>query len=81
MAFDSKKLNNIAGSMGNMNVWLYNSDDDRATIVTEEYFNEACESYSMRNEDMIFIAASDHRVLGQVYWDGTNASIAALSAI
>jgi hypothetical protein len=66
MAFSASKLNNIAGSMGLSNVWIYTDTDTAiATIKAANYFANAGE-YNMRDNDIIFLVGSDAMGLGYV---------------
>lgn len=56
MAFDSTKLNNIAGSVGTANLWIYHTTDAKATVAGSGYFNDATD-FGMRHEDMMMIIA------------------------
>ena len=80
MAFESKGLNNIGGSMGQMNIWMYNTNDNRATVTASDYFLPACKEYNMRNFDIIIFAADDHRVMCQMYYNEVDATTHPLSA-
>lgn len=68
MAFSGTKLNNIAGSMGQSNLWIYSDDDSTlATIDADDYFITSGE-YGVRQNDCILLVGSDGCALG---WFGT----------
>lgn len=59
MAFEGKNLNNIAGSLGNNNLWLYTTTIDAAAAVkTVGHFDDAV-SFGLRENDVMIIKATD----------------------
>ena len=68
MAYDRTKLNNIAGSMGLSNFWIYSDDDNNlAALKAANYFANATTD-GMRLNDCILLVGSDGCGLG---WMGT----------
>ena len=68
MAFSGSKLNNIAGSMGQSNLWIYSDDDNTlATIDANDYFANAG-VYGVKLNDCFMLVGSDGCALG---WMGT----------
>jgi len=68
MAYDRTKLNNIAGSMGLANLWIYTDDSSTlATIDADNYF-AAATTDGVRLNDIFLLAGSDGCALG---WMGT----------
>ena len=68
MAYSATKLNNIAGSMGQSNLWIYSDDDNTlATIDADNYFANATEM-CVRLNDCFLLVGSDGCALG---WMGT----------
>ena len=68
MAYSSAKLNNIAGSMGQSNLWIYSDDDSTlATIDADNYF-AAATTDGVRLNDCFLLVGSDGCALG---WMGT----------
>ena len=64
MAFSATKLNNIAGSMGLSNVWVYtDTGASIATIKAANYFANAGRN-GVRLHDIIFLVGSDAMGLG-----------------
>jgi len=62
MAFLSTGLNNIAGSMGQTNLWIYNTADNAAAIEVASYFDDAVD-FGLRTGDIICCLSSD-----ETYW-------------
>lgn len=68
MAYDSTKLNNIAGSMGQSNLWIYSDDASTlATIDADNYFANST-AHGVRLNDCFMLVGSDGCALG---WCGT----------
>ena len=68
MAYSGSKLNNIAGSMGLSNLWIYSDDDSTlATIDADNYFASAAD-HGVRLNDCFLLVGSDGCALG---WMGT----------
>lgn len=64
MAYDRTKLNNIAGSMGLMNIWLYvDTTDVIADLDADDWFAGA-NADGMRVGDLMFIQGSDGVAFG-----------------
>ncbi len=57
MPHDNKKLELLAGGGAAQRLWAYKSDDAKASIVAEGYFNDA--SGVLRVGDWMMINASD----------------------
>lgn len=80
MAFESKQLNNVAGSTGYVNLWLYDHNGDtKADIKGSNYFLDACNEYGMKSSDVLIVRCSDARYMCVVFYNGTTATTAALS--
>lgn len=58
MAFESKNLNNISGSMGKTNCWIYDTEENKAAVQAPGYFNDAS-SYGMQNSDSLLVSCGD----------------------
>jgi hypothetical protein len=54
---DIKGLNNISGSMGLTNSWIYNTTDTKVAVKVVGYFNDAV-TYEMRDLDCIRIVTA-----------------------
>ena len=68
MAYSGSKLNNIAGSMGQSNLWVYSDDGNTlATIDADNYF-AASTAHGVRLNDCFLLVGSDGCALG---WMGT----------
>jgi len=68
MAYSGSKLNNIAGSMGQSNLWIYSDDDSTlATIDADNYFASSTD-HGVRLNDCFLLVGSDGCALG---WMGT----------
>jgi len=68
MAYSGSKLNNIAGSMGLSNLWIYSDDDSTlATIDADNYFASSTD-HGVRLNDCFLLVGSDGCALG---WMGT----------
>ena len=68
MAYSGSKLNNIAGSMGLSNLWIYSDDSSTlATIDADNYFASATD-HGVRLNDCFLLVGSDGCALG---WMGT----------
>ncbi len=92
MAFSDKRLNNIAGSTGGTNHWVYtalaDSSEDPSyagetltTIKTANYF-AGVGDYGMEVGDVITLAGSDSTGMGQVSaLTATTSAIIALTAL
>lgn len=76
MAFSATGLNNIAGSMGRANIWIYTTTDAAATVQGASYFNGAV-AYGLRDGDIGVFLSSD-----ETYWAkcGVSAGVVTLSA-
>ena len=76
MAFAATGLNNISGSMGQTNIWIYNTTDNAAGIEVASYFDDAVD-YGMRDKDVICCMTSD-----ETYWAkcSVSAGVVTLSA-
>ena len=70
MAFDAKGLNNIAGSIGRANIWIYQEDAAVATLDADNYF-AGCNQYGMSSGDIIFLVGNDGNTFGYVDADPT----------
>ena len=83
MAFTASKLNNIAGSMGLANLWIYtDSDTDPSSMDAANYFAGA-NKYGMSVGDVIILSGSSGEVImGSVTAISDSAStIAAFTAV
>jgi len=82
MAFSAAKLNNIAGSMGLSNVWVYTETDTAiATIKAANYFANAGR-HAVRVGDIIFLVGSDAMGLGYfTALTATTSTIATVTAL
>ena len=58
MAYHIDKLNNIGGSTGKGNLWIYTADGTLAQATVDNYFNGAI-SQGMRDRDLIIVTCSD----------------------
>ena len=68
MTYSGSKLNNIAGSMGLSNLWIYSDDDSTlATIDADNYFASSTD-HGVRLNDCFLLVGSDGCALG---WMGT----------
>jgi len=73
MAFKPKNLNNIAGSLGMTNVWIYEDEDEtKASIAAADFFTPA-KAYNMKPHDIIFVNVSDGVGPGRID-EGTTAA-------
>lgn len=76
MAFEAKNLNNIAGSLGGPNIWIYKSIVDKKDTISPTdggtYFAEAQEKYGMQADDIILVSAkgtgTGENVPQEIYW-------------
>ena len=57
MSFNHKTFNNIAGSLGKLNVWLYITPDTKGEMIVAQYFNEAIK-VGLRDRDFVFIVTT-----------------------
>jgi len=83
MAYTAKNLNNIAGSIGRANVWVYtDADVDPSDMDADDYFAGA-NDYGMKVGDLIFLSgASGECILGCVTEiTATASTISALTAV
>ena len=55
---EAKLLNNIAGSTGYTNLWIYSTDDTKALVDVAGFFNAGID-YGMHEGDMILLKLSD----------------------
>ena len=68
MAYSGSKLNNIAGSMGLSNLWIYSDDANTlSTIDADNYFASSTD-HGVRLNDTIILVGSDGCAFG---WIGT----------
>lgn len=68
MSYDATKLNNIAGSMGQSNFWVYSDDSATlATIDADNYF-AASTKHGVRLNDCFMLVGSNGCAIG---WMGT----------
>jgi len=75
MAYSGSKLNNIAGSMGLSNLWIYSDDDSTlATIDADNYFASSTD-HGVRLNDCFLLVGSDGCALG---WMGTLTATASI---
>jgi len=59
MAFKPRNLNNLAGSLGKTNLWVYeDEDEDLTTIQAGDFFTPA-KSYNVHERDIMFVHVSD----------------------
>lgn len=63
MAYDPKGLNNIAGSLGRANIWVYTEAAAVAGLDADNYFAGAQE-YGVKAYDIIFLVGSDGVLFG-----------------
>ena len=83
MAFSASKLNNIAGSMGLANIWVYtDADTDPSDMDAANYFAGAGE-YGMRVGDIIILSgASGEVIMGSITaLTATTSTITAFTAV
>lgn len=66
MAFDSAKLNNIAGSMGLSNFWVYTDRDNTLTTIDANNWFANAGMYNMRVGDSVLLVGSDGCALGSM---------------
>jgi len=58
MGYILDKLNNIGGSTGKGNLWIYTADGTLAAATADDYFNNAIKQ-GMRDRDLIIVTGSD----------------------
>ena len=79
MAYTGSKLNNIAGSCGTTNLWIYTDTDTAiASLDADDYFAGA-NDYGVRAGDLCFILGSDGVCFG--YFAVISATASQLTAL
>lgn len=63
MAYTPAGLNNIAGSIGRANIWIYSEDAAVATLDADNYFAGA-QDYGVKAYDIIFLKGNDGVLFG-----------------
>jgi hypothetical protein len=63
MAYTPAGLNNIAGSTGYANIWVYTEDAAVATLDADNYFAGA-QDYGVKAYDIVFLVGSDGVLFG-----------------
>lgn len=66
MAFTASKLNNIAGSMGLSNFWIYTDRDNTLTTIDADNWFAGALDYQMRVGDSVLLVGSDGCALGSM---------------
>ena len=66
MAFTASKLNNIAGSMGLSNFWIYTDRDNTLTTIDADNWFAGANDYNMRVGDSVLLVGSNGCALGSM---------------
>ena len=75
MAYDATKLNNIAGSMGDSNFWIYTDRDTAVGSLDADNYFAGAGSYGMRVGDSVLLVGSDGCALGNMTTLTTTTSV------
>ena len=76
MAYSPAKLNNIAGSMGLANIWIYTDTDTAGADLDADNYFAGAQEYGVRGGDIIFLVGSDSVYFG--YFEATPTATASL---
>ena len=80
MAYTASKLNNIAGSIGRANIWIYTDTDTAVTDIDADDYFAGANDYGMTVGDIIFlVGTSGADMMG--YVEVISATASQLSAI
>lgn len=66
MAYTASKLNNIAGSKGESNFWIYTDRDNLLTTIDADNWFAAAGDYGMRVGDSVLLVGSNGCALGSM---------------
>jgi hypothetical protein len=62
--FSSSKLNNVAGSMGESNIWIYTGRHHTLAAMSAANYWVNADRYGVRNHDAFLLVGSDGLGLG-----------------
>jgi len=71
MSFDPEGLNNIAGSLGGPNLWIYTTDTDTVTVVRDDNYFTPAVDFGIQSLDYIITRASDGMNVGKLLFTYT----------
>ena len=66
---EAKKLNNIAGSTGYSNLWIYSAAGNKAEVKVSGFFDEGVD-YGIRNHDTIICSCADASFMARLIVTG-----------
>ena len=79
MAYTGSKLNNIAGSAGMANMWIYTDTDTAIAALDADDWFAGANAYGVRAGDLCFILGSDGVCFG--YFEVISSTASQLTAL